>query len=440
MAKVQIQELAPSLMEKGAVSRTDSEKIVTEMFNIIGEGLLRDGIVKIKGFGTFKIVDVEPRESVNVNTGVRQLIQGHNKISFTPDSTMKELVNKPFSLFETVILNEGVSFDDEAMMQDSVADALNEEMEEESAVVEESPVALVSSQNPEPVESEPVELKSEPVALESEPEEPEPVEEKELEIEPAQAEEAEMEPAQEEEAEPVIELDLVPESEIEPEPVALSSDSVPEEMPEAKENPEEESVEPLEEESVAESDSDILDVVDEDEESEGRWRWLKWACGVILLLLLMGGIYYYKTTMSADANQSTAVATQDTKPVQQVSPADSLDANSSDSTTVANRQESQEEKNARAEHDRIVKDAETYQQIDKRLKSGAYYIVGLDFETKAKKGENVRKIANRVFGKGMECYICAYNNLSSDTKPLEAGQKILVPKLVLKSKVRKMVE
>lgn len=192
MAKVQIQELAPSLMEKGAVSRTDSEKIVTEMFNIIGEGLLRDGIVKIKGFGTFKIVDVEPRESVNVNTGVRQLIQGHNKISFTPDSTMKELVNKPFSLFETVILNEGVSFDDEAMMQDSVADALNEEMEEESAVVEESPVALVSSQNPEPVESEPVELKSEPVALESEPEEPEPVEEKELEIEPAQAEEAEM--------------------------------------------------------------------------------------------------------------------------------------------------------------------------------------------------------------------------------------------------------
>ena len=132
-------------------------------------------------------MDVEPRESVNVNTGVRQLIQGHNKISFTPDSTMKELVNKPFSLFETVILNEGVSFDDEAMMQDSVADALNEEMEEESAVVEESPVALVSSQNPEPVESEPVELKSEPVALESEPEEPEPVEEKELEIEPAQA-------------------------------------------------------------------------------------------------------------------------------------------------------------------------------------------------------------------------------------------------------------
>lgn len=115
----------------------------------------------------------------------------------------------------------------------------------------------------------------------------------------------------------------------------MSSDSVPEEMPEAKENPEEESVEPLEEESVAESDSDILDVVDEDEESEGRWRWLKWACGVILLLLLMGGIYYYKTTMSADANQSTAVATQDTKPVQQVSPADSLDANSSDSTTVA---------------------------------------------------------------------------------------------------------
>ena len=435
MAKVQIQELAPSLMEKGAVSRTDSEKIVTEMFNIIGEGLLRDGIVKIKGFGTFKIVDVEPRESVNVNTGVRQLIQGHNKISFTPDSTMKELVNKPFSLFETVILNEGVSFDDEAMMQDSVADALNEEMEEESAVVEESPVALVSSQNPEPVEPQTVELKSEPVetepvALESEPEEPEAVEDQEPEMVSAQAEEAE----------PEIELDLVPESEIEPEPVALSSDSVPEEMPEAKEDPEEEGSEPLEEESVSESDSDILDVVDEDEESEGRWRWLKWACGVILLLLLMGGIYYYKTTMSADANQSTAVATQDTKPVQQVSPADSLDANSSDSTTVANRQESQEEKNARAEHDRIVKDAETYQQIDKRLKSGAYYIVGLDFETKAKKGENVRKIANRVFGKGMECYICAYNNLSSDTKPLEAGQKILVPKLVLKSKVRKMVE
>ena len=77
-------------------------------FDIISSELKNGNQVKIKGLGTFKVQAVKPRESVNVNTGERVLIEGHDKISFTPDTVMKELVNKPFSQFETVVINDGV--------------------------------------------------------------------------------------------------------------------------------------------------------------------------------------------------------------------------------------------------------------------------------------------------------------------------------------------
>ena len=112
MAKLTIQDLADVLVEKNDLSKQTAKAFVTAIFDIVQMGIRRDRLVKIKGLGTFKVVDVDARESVNVNTGERVLIDGHSKISFTPDATMKELVNKPFSGFETVVLNEGVEFDD----------------------------------------------------------------------------------------------------------------------------------------------------------------------------------------------------------------------------------------------------------------------------------------------------------------------------------------
>ena len=112
MGKISIQELANVLVERKKMNRRDASMFVSAMFDIIQQRLESDKLVKVKGLGTFKIIDVEDRESVNVNTGERVLIEGHGKITFTPDAVMKELVNKPFAQFETVVLNEGVDFDD----------------------------------------------------------------------------------------------------------------------------------------------------------------------------------------------------------------------------------------------------------------------------------------------------------------------------------------
>ncbi|MDO4934563.1 MAG: HU family DNA-binding protein, partial [Prevotella sp.] len=112
MNRISIYELARVLILKNGLDRQDAEHFVSSIFSIVRSALERDSVVKIKGLGTFKIIGVEARESVNVNTGERVVIESHGKVTFTPDATMKELVNKPFSQFETVVLNDGVEFDD----------------------------------------------------------------------------------------------------------------------------------------------------------------------------------------------------------------------------------------------------------------------------------------------------------------------------------------
>ncbi len=108
MAKSSIQELVSAVAEKYGLSQKDAETFITVAFSAINDGLRDDKVVKVKGLGTFKVIDVRDRESVNVNTGERVLIEGHGKITFTPDPIMRDFVNKPFSQFDTVIINDGV--------------------------------------------------------------------------------------------------------------------------------------------------------------------------------------------------------------------------------------------------------------------------------------------------------------------------------------------
>ena len=112
MDKKTIQDISHILVDKNGLGAREAEHFAAAMFSVIRDGLLRDQQVKVRGLGTFKIIEVGARESVSVSTGERVLIAGHDKITFTPDATMKELVNKPFSQFETVVLNEGVDFED----------------------------------------------------------------------------------------------------------------------------------------------------------------------------------------------------------------------------------------------------------------------------------------------------------------------------------------
>ena len=108
MAKTAIQQIISALAKQYNLSAAEASAFVDAFFEIVSSELKNGNQVKIKGLGTFKVQAVKPRESVNVNTGERVLIEGHDKISFTPDTVMKELVNKPFSQFETVVINDGV--------------------------------------------------------------------------------------------------------------------------------------------------------------------------------------------------------------------------------------------------------------------------------------------------------------------------------------------
>lgn len=104
--KINLSQLAELLAQAGGMSKTASEQFVKTFFDIISQGVLAEGLVKVKGFGTFKLLQMENRESINVNTGERFTIEGHQKISFTPDAELKERINKPFAAFEIVEINE----------------------------------------------------------------------------------------------------------------------------------------------------------------------------------------------------------------------------------------------------------------------------------------------------------------------------------------------
>lgn len=112
MSKISLNDLAQRLAEKSGISLQDAELFIRKMFDVANEGLQSDKLVKMKWLGTFKVMAVKERESVDVNTGERIIIEGRDKISFTPDNILKEIVNKPFAQFETVVVNDGVDFDE----------------------------------------------------------------------------------------------------------------------------------------------------------------------------------------------------------------------------------------------------------------------------------------------------------------------------------------
>lgn len=227
--KITLQDLVELLSEKNDMTKKNADAFLRCMFDLIEEALTNEKYVKIKGLGTFKLTEVDSRESMNVNTGERIEIQGHTKISFTPDTTMKELINKPFSHFETVILNDGVELEDtpfdiepkvEEMADEMVEKIIEEPQVEVEPVVEvkvevaEEPVVspVVDESIPveevsESVEEEPKEIEA---VVDEEPEVSEPVD---IEEKPVEVEEK-VEPIEEEISEEVS----IPEEKVEEKP------------------------------------------------------------------------------------------------------------------------------------------------------------------------------------------------------------------------------
>ena len=457
MGKISLTELAAVLSKRYSLNKKDATLFVTQMFDVIQQSLEQDKLVKIKGLGTFKIIDVDDRESVNVNTGERVLIEGHQKITFTPDALMKELVNKPFSQFETVVLNDGVDFDEPVAAESLVSEP---ELEEEAPESEDhTAMPLVDFgelENDEKVTEEVVEEKAE-------------VDDSEWVIEPVKP------------AEPAPE----PEPEPEPEP-----DPEPQEEPESEE-PEEESY-------------------DDEEETSGGKKW--WLVLLALLVGLAGGYvlgnYVPFSTFQhpkmeilvEEVPDSSIVETPAiVEPADSVELADSVVAEEPKVEEVKAEEPKAEEpkakepkveapkaqapkapapkaeapkapapkaeapkapapkteapkaetpkpvfrkaevpapgsrkteasKAAEPEKKPATPQLDQWQKKDSRVRTGAWRIVGTAQVYKVKEGETLKLISRRFLGPDMDCYIEAYNNLSANS-PLKAGQEIKIPQL-----------
>lgn len=402
MGKLTIQEIAKTLVEKNGLEQREANQFAADMFAIILERLQQGEQVKVKGLGTWKIIGVEARESVSVRTGERVIIDSHSKVSFTPDATMKELVNKPFSQFETVVLNEGVEFDD---LKDDVTE---EELaaEEESAV---SPILPEESQDTKPVVStEPAEL---PIEIQSVVEQP---------AEPG----IEVQPVVKQPAAPVIETFLEEPKDI-----------------------------PMEQPTVDLVDSQPAEDFVDEQPADGS-SWGKWLLGAMGVLALMAASAFGGYELGRSQQPLTLVDTVEITDTVFVSDLGDADddavseiaeefASSASHEGTGNLSESESSGNTSAVHpessaraDKTEEgDVDPYAQKDERIRLGAYRIVGLDHEVKVLEGQTFYSICRAHLGPGMECYVEVYNGLPRDPQ-IKAGQTIKIPKLKLKKRRR----
>ena len=386
--KITLQDLINLFSEKQGINKKDAEVFVRTMFELIEEALATEKYVKIKGFGTFKLTEVDSRESVNVNTGERIEIQGHTKISFTPDATMKELINKPFSHFETVVLNEGVELEDtpietpEEIVQDEI-------IPETTTIITEEPT-IIEEPQPEPI----VET---------------PIEEETIVEEPTVEEQAIEEPISEE---PIAEEPIVEESVAE-EPVIeepITEEPVITEVQTSEE-------EPTEEELVVEKQEETEKYASTEEKKVKNTNRILWGVIVVLVLIILFGAYwmFLRPSSVPEVTPLPPVQEEVTIPVpaEEKQPEDTLE-------TVKFIQLSAEE--LRKEHVPSFADTLDYQ------------ILGTQEEYTLQKGETIIRASVKFFGtKKYWPYIVKHNlDVLPDPDNIPAGVKIKIPVLTPK--------
>ena len=416
MGKISIQDLSSVLVDKRGLSKKEASNFISEMFDIVQQELEKEKLVKIKGLGTFKIIDVDDRESVNVNTGERVLIEGHGKITFTPDSLMKELVNKPFSQFETVVLNDGVEFEEEP--SEEVSESRETDGDPSTMALVDFGLGNVKADlSSFPVIEDNIK-KDDEIAEEPAVEEPvvkEPVAEK-----PVVDEIAEEEPVADK---PVAEKPAAEEPTAE-EPVA--------EEPTAEEPIEEE---PAAEESAPDEIEDEDVVYDDEEETSGSkpWLWALIGCVVGLACGYLLGNYFpfgaSPQTPETPQQEQTTPAKPAAEQKGNLVSIDSLEA------VEEPAKEAPKTESAKPAADSTVALSAKYAEKDARVRLGAYHIVGTEKVVKAKEGQTLKQISRTYLGPDMECYMEVYNDMKANDV-LKAGQEVKIPKLVWKKAAR----
>ena len=478
MSKNSLNGLADKLAEKSGLSQIEAELFIRKMFDVCHQGLAADKIVKMRWLGTFKVTSVKERESVDVNTGERIVIEGRDKISFTPDNILKEIVNKPFAQFETVIVNDGVDFES---IDKKYEDSLEDEEQEESLekpkpiieVVEPAETPLPDVVSEETTQSEAV-SSSEPttsgvIDFLDVPENP-----SEDSCVVVVGEDSTIEPQ------------TTVSQEVPTEEISSSvSDDIQADSREENSNAEIEAETDAEIGADAEIEAETDAEIEADDEVEIRRRHFIIPKYVVIiasftLLLLIGGLGWfafnygqmaaqrdhlelqlaqYKTDKNVVAKPANVKSQEQL--LQEKARQDSLRmAKANDAIKAAERADSlksaavdkeksvknlkADEKSAElkkksatdkkqdkaAEHAKVVSDK---YDSDPRVRTGAYRIVGVDQVVTVGEHQTMATLSKRYLGPGMECYIEALNGTST----IKSGQKVKIPKLELKKKKAK---
>ena len=447
MSKFSLNTLGKLLADKSGLSQVEAELFIRKMFDVCNQGLDADKQVKIKWLGTFKVQATKDRESINVNTGERFTIEGRDKLTFTPDNILKEIVNKPFAQFETVVVNDGVDFDeiDEKFGEEQTEDApaqVIDFLDEEKTATSNPEVVVIGSEKEKEKEAEDELAKQ--IAIEQA--KLERLKQAQLEQERIQKEKQEQERLEQERLEQE-KLELAQQQQ------ALKAVVEPA-VPASDESEEEE-----EEEESSNSHHIVIP------------RYLVVAVCLIVVALI-GGMgwfafnygqmtaqrdhlamqlnqYHQAPAKKVPAKPAAAPLSQEQK-LRQKAMEDSIRmaktaeavklAEKSDKESASAEEAKQTEAKAKAEAKEKAKDkaeekatskiASSQFDKDARVRTGAYRIIGVAQTVTVGAGQTLEQISTRYLGSGMECYVEALNGTST----VKAGQKIKIPKLELKKK------
>lgn len=410
--RITMADLASGLSRRASLPVRYAEEFVASFFALIDEGLLHDNIVKVKGFGTFKLIEVEPRKSVNVNTGEHFEIAGHTKVSFTPDPVLRDTVNKPFIEFETVILNEGT---DTALME-----ATDDDIVAEVAETEEKDVEAVEK-NVQPLMEQPAE-------------EEEPTDEAQPAVSVEQpAEEAQQQPAAVSVAESADEAQPAGDEAQPTDDTQPAGDSEPEATYE--EQPKEVVQKPAETETQEDpvEDEVVLEPSGHTKEHANKFANMDkknnhnalWIVLTALLFTIIGyclGYYWHPVALpelckeqpsASSVEQPSTPSGEQTQPSATVpsSSDEAIPASAASATAPAAKPD--------------LSAAADYPQIE----GGEYAIVGVLANDTMKVGKMLTKMAIQYYGdKNLYVYICAMNDIKNpDVVPL--NKPLLIPKL-----------
>lgn len=442
MSKFCLNTLGKLLADKSGLSQVEAELFIRKMFDVCNQGLDADKQVKIKWLGTFKVQATKDRESINVNTGERFTIEGRDKLTFTPDNILKEIVNKPFAQFETVVVNDGVDFDeiDEKFGEEQTEDAPEQVidfLDEEKTATPNPEVVVIESEKEKEKEDELAkQIAIEQAKLER-------LKQAQLEQERIQKEKQEQERLEQERLEQE-KLELAQQQQ------ALKAVVEPA-VPASDESEEEEE----EEEESSNSHHIVIP------------RYLVVAVCLIVVALI-GGMgwfafnygqmtaqrdhlamqlnqYHQAPAKKVPAKPAAAPLSQEQK-LRQKAMEDSIRmaktaeavklAENSDEESANAEKAKQAEAKAKAEakdkaeEKAASKIASSQYDKDARVRTGAYRIIGVAQTVTVGAGQTLEQISTRYLGSGMECYVEALNGTST----VKAGQKIKIPKLELKKK------